>query len=440
MIGTLMFMAMELCWFAGLLVVVDTAFPGPQSAAMVATCLLYPAATLARRIVRRLPLTIQEELYASVGLFALGIGALSAVLIFGSSEEASHSPRISVMVALGALAWTRGWLLGGRGAELERFIPAFQFGIFAVLAALAGAQAIPMEGALPYALTGTFMAVGLVGLWQARSEATTRAAEGVRRGAGAALLGLVLVLIAGALLWLAVDHGAMAALLDVINRVWERFTDFLASLKNLLPGTDDLPDEPELIQLQEQKQHKDPIDHPALGLSQFGFETLIAFAAAVGIAVWAYLLYRLYLFFSSRRHQVRRTPGVVYRRSGSWKEFIDGLRQWFLSLGRGLADVAKRLRRTLSWRRLDDSSVRDIYRRLLIRLAVGGWRRARHETPNEYLVRVKLTWKGEAAELETLTAAFVADRYGGITGDAATARLTWRQLLRTMRKARMRNG
>jgi hypothetical protein len=81
-----------------------------------------------------------------------------------------------------------------------------------------------------------------------------------------------------------------------------------------------------------------------------------------------------------------------------------------------------------------------LYLRTLKRLAAKGWNRAPQETAEEYLARVRPSWRAEPRLLESLTAGFVADRYGPRRIDPRELGFGWSELRSTMRKVRRAHG
>jgi hypothetical protein len=429
-------MVMEGAWLAATLIVLDAMMAPPTRLAMAAAVALYPFAYIASGLVQRFDRSRRTEILIAAGSFAVGLAC------FAGAAGAVETSRLWAMGIIGGFAWLRGWTLAGKDVEPSRFAVAFQVGLLVLLAVLALGELLSIDRAILVGLGLTFFLAGLAGIRQARIAGYAdreRNAARVRSG-GFSMLGILFAAAAGIALWVAIDRALLEMIWSMILWFGGHLQQVVLYLFGLIPDVS-LPEfepEDEPTALPPEQSHRQ--EKPPESFSPINAYILIGIASVLLIAFGGFILWLAIRYLIGWFHRAQRTPGVVYRRSGpsprdGLREFWNWLATGFGALGKGLRGLAHRLR----WRRLAESSVQDIYRRVLKRLAFSGWWRAPHETPEEYLRRVKASWKGDSSDLEILTAAFVAERFGRIEGDREQARqasLRIRKSLNEMRSAR----
>jgi hypothetical protein len=442
--GRTLLIAMEGCWLAALLTIVDQLAAEPRFPWIVAAVLFYPLAGYAARKVRARTRMLRTETIVAAGIFAVAVAAWAAVLLPLSVPTGfGGGARLIGVAVIGGFAWTRGWLTAGRGIAVPGFAAAFQGGLVMTMVALALADALGLGGRIYFGFAGGFILLGLTGLWRVRSAGATmgRPSGLGAPGIGLAFLSLVLVGTFGMALWSAVDRSALDRVLASLAWVRDQILVFLGYLAGLLrdaavekgdiPGdilSDRRPDTP--VPVRDPSWLHSPLAQQVL--EAIAWVTLIACCGLLSYWAWRYLV-RWY-----QRSSVTRN--LVYAHSTA--SFLDGLQAFWRTLPRYIAALRAwmgRWARRLAWRPLSENSVAEVYRRMQRGFMLQGLRRARHETPIEYLRRLKGEWPGDPSDLETITAAFVADRYGPIPIDPRAARAAWSRLGRAIKKMRKGN-
>lgn len=448
-----LFLLMELCWLAAALLMLDAALAAPNAGAIAIAVVLYPAGYALGRLVlgrgRRLwvPLALAAVAFvpALAGLAAAVMPEIyeARVWIEPALLDLPAVPEIQRLLAMavgGGLCWLRGWMLAERRVDLDGFAVGFQLGFVVFLVLLWLGASVPIRHEPALALAVAFVLLGLIGLWHARATAPgpTEEEPARARSPGLAALGLLAVLALGLGLWLAVDRGLIEALLVPVYWLAHQLVRLLAYLASLLPqadGTLEMPAAPE--RAPGPSAPREPPWRVSEVVRRLGE---IMFFTAVIALLAALLFTNLRDLLRWLRQRGRSTPDVAYGRSRSglretlrelWAGLVVAVREAFARLGRRL--------RVLAVRDRSDGPARMLYRRLQRRLARRGWPRAAHESPEEYRRRLLAIWPDDGRDLAALTAAFVAERYGGQPADPGLARITWRRLRRTIRRVQYRD-
>jgi len=444
---------MEVCWLAAIFLALDSLAPADQPPLALAAW-LYPAAYFLFRWDRLRTWPFRRELAAGLAGGSLALVLTVKVLLLADLSfldpawpleglaRASVSKlilkRLLFILIGGGFAWARGWILAGRRVNLKGLLTGFQVGLVVLLVTMFLASQGPVSIPAAWALIMAFFALGLTGLWLARSLEMARV-EGLIAPRPwsvivTATVGLVLLL--GFLVFALVDRDLLNLLLQPLAWLWRLFIRLIDFLVSLLPKPGQLERLPEMGQAIPRAA---PEEHNPL--LDFRWVRIVAhiFFTVSWVCLVAGVLFRgLTDLLRWLRRRWDQTPGLALEASDyRLRDDLRALLGWLKGL------LVRLWRRVLKWRRPgpaaggEASSVRDVYRRLLDWAAARGLTRTGQETPYEYLERLSLALPEGAEDFGLITESYVRVRYGLHRPDPATMNLvreSWRRI-----KARPRN-
>ncbi|MGE4220812.1 MAG: DUF4129 domain-containing protein [Alphaproteobacteria bacterium] len=423
----LLFMAMELCWLLGLLMLLGRLDGIAAQTRLPYAAGLYPAALVCGLAWHRLAALRFGHAVISV----LGVAAVAAATIAASPLAELHAGILSrgwleaatapaalatfVFAVSAGFAWARGWILSRRQIDAAGFASGFQNGLVVLLLLLLLSTAMPQTGVATAIAIAAFLALGLLGLWHVRV-----AADATGRGIGTALLGLAAILLLGLAFWLLVDRALLEAVLRGAQWAAGRIGQAFAWIAAFLPATE-LP-----------AQIPQAVSGGAAEKQPFSLSETVRIAARVIFVVMFAGFFAIALFrglFDLLRWLRRREGGVAvaYERSTAG---------WAETLGHVLAWLRRLVRRRMHGAGPTADPVRAAYADVLRRLARRGWRRGAAETPDRFLDRLRPEWPGTAGDLAMLTRAYVSARYGPPAMRSEFSETAQRRLRRDLRKVK----